>query len=66
MEINISAVSSILGESQLGSEISETFSADKQIVFADEANYIGASSTLTTVLSVFAGVGSPLVVGHLW
>jgi len=46
------------------SVVSETFSAEHEVVFADETNIESASAALTGVLSELASMGSPLVVGH--
>jgi hypothetical protein len=61
--IQISA-SSGLGEADDFSVLPETFSAEKQVVFADETDLALASSALAAVLAEFARVGSPEKVGH--
>lgn len=45
--------------------LAETFSAEHEVVFADETHLAGAATALTAVLSVFSRVSSPEKVGHL-
>ena len=47
------------------SEVSEAFSAEHKVVFADETDVESASAALTGVLSELAGVASPKGVGHV-
>jgi len=64
--MKISDCSSGFGETNDFSVLSETFSAEKEIVFADETDLAFASSALATVLSEFTWVSSPKKVGHVW
>jgi hypothetical protein len=57
--------SSGFGESDDISVLSETFSAQQKIIFADETDLTFASSALATVLSEFTGVSSPEKIGHV-
>ena len=60
------AVSLVLVEADDVSVLPEASSADVHVVFADEALAGGADSAGSAVLTVFAGVSSPLIVGHVW
>ena len=51
-------------ESDDVSVLSEAFSAEQEIVFADETHLAGAGSALTAVLSIFSRVSSPEQVWH--
>jgi hypothetical protein len=56
--------SSSFGESDNLSEVSEAFSAEEEIVFADEAGLALAPAALAAVFAEFTGVSSPEKVGH--
>ena len=56
--------SSCFGEADDLCVLSEAFSAEKEIIFADESDLALASTAFTTVLAEFAGMGSPEKVGH--
>ena len=47
------------------SEVSETFSAEIEVVFADEAGAESASAALVGVLTELARMAFPEVVGHV-
>ncbi len=64
--MKISHCSSGFGEADYFSVLSETFSAEKEIIFADETDLTFASSAFATVLSEFTRVSSPKQVRHLW
>lgn len=64
--MKISDCSSGFGESDDLSVLSETFSAKKKIIFADETDLAFASSAFATVLSECTRVSSPKQVRHLW
>lgn len=51
--------SSGLGESNDISTFSKAFSAEHEVVFADETHLTGALSAFSAVLSVFSWVSSP-------
>jgi hypothetical protein len=53
------SVSSGPGEADDLPGLSKTFSAQQQVVFADQTDLAFASAALATVLSEFAGMGSP-------
>lgn len=65
MVIQIIAVSSSLGESDDLSVLSEAFSAEEDVVLADQTDLTSASSALAAVLAEFTRVGSPEKVGHV-
>ena len=60
-----SIASSCFGESNYISVLSETFSAEKKIVFTNKSNLAFASSALAAVLSKFTRMGSPEKVEHV-
>lgn len=65
MAINISP-SFGFGKSYDFCHLSEGLSAEEQIIFANKSGRVRGHSALATVFTVFAGMGSPLIVGHLW
>ncbi len=60
-----SFASSCFGESNDISVLSETFSAEKEIIFTNKTNLTFASSALAAVLAEFTRMGSPEKVGHV-
>ena len=65
MVIQIISVSSGLSESDDLSVLSEAFSAEEEVVLADQTDLASASSALAAVLAEFTRVGSPEKVGHV-
>jgi|688.fasta_scaffold343917_1 hypothetical protein len=65
MAIQIIAVSSSFGESDDLSVLSEAFSAEEEVILADQTDLASASSALAAVLAEFTRVGSPEKVGHV-
>ena len=58
--------SSGFGEPNYLSTFSETFSAEKEVVLADQTHLACALSAFSAIFSVFSRVGSPEQVWHLW
>lgn len=64
-EINCFKSSGFCEANDVGT-LSETLSAQHDVVFTNETHLASAGSAFSAVLSVFSGVSSPKQVGHLW